>query len=430
MGFDHDVVIVGAGASGIGMAQVLTALGLERFLVVDRHEIGASFRRWPSEMRFITPSFTGNAFGQVDLNAITYNTSPAYTLDEEHPTGRQFAAYLSAVAEQFELRVKTGVDVVSVTPLVEREAGADGTGFRLQTSIGPITSRFVIWAAGEFQYPRSGSFPGHDLCQHNSTVASWRKLVASMCPAPRMSPDGNSDESLLDENNDSLPPWLVIGGAESGIDAAVNLVRLGQRVIVFDSGEPWEAGGSDPSRTLTPYTLRRLDRALATERLELVKRASIGSVTQVDNGYLVVAEILSDAKASDEAESANDVGEEPPTHASSSETWLTPWPPILATGFQGSLSLIQDLFAVSDAGTVLLNEQDESTLTPGLFVTGPMVQHENVIFCFIYKFRQRFAVIGKAIAERLGVDSSVLEEYRQHGMFLDDLSCCEDECAC
>jgi hypothetical protein len=58
------------------------------------------------------------------------------------------------------------------------------------------------------------------------------------------------------------------------------------------------------------------------------------------------------------------------------------------------------------------------------------VRHEGHIFCFIYKYRQRFAVVARAIAVREGLDQDVLESYRQWGMLLDDLSCCGQQCEC
>lgn len=91
---------------------------------------------------------------------------------------------------------------------------------------------------------------------------------------------------------------------------------------------------------------------------------------------------------------------------------------------------IADLFDWSDRGFVQLTEDDESTRTPGLFVVGPSVRHDDVILCFIYKFRQRFAVVAQAIAERLGLETAPLERHRGNNMFLDDLSCCHDRCIC
>jgi thioredoxin reductase len=365
----YEVIIVGAGAAGVGMGVVLRDLGLANFTLVERHEVGASFLRWPAEMRFISPSFTSNGFGLLDLNAVTLNTSPAYTLREEHPTGHNYAQYLKAVAAHYDLPIQTGVEVYTVQPTAE--------GFTLFTSAGQMTSRFVIWGAGEFQYPNTEPFDGAEHCIHNATVPSWRELA------------GNE--------------FTVIGGYESGIDAAVNLVRLGKRVRVLDDTAPWELAAPDPSIALSPYTQGRLRKAQATERLELI---AVG-VERVErqNGHYVI-------------------------HGLAGEAWTSPTPPVLATGFAGSLALIADHFEWHEERYyALLTAQDESTTTPGLFVVGPSVRHSALVLCFIYKFRQRFAVVAHAIGERLGLDLSPLERYRPQ-MFLDDLTCCDDTCAC
>ena len=367
---EFDVVIVGAGAAGVGMGCVLRELGLERFVLLERDQVGSSFGRWPREMRFISPSFTSNAFGLLDLNAVALDTSPAYTLETEHPTGRQYARYLRSVATEFALPVRLGMDVETV------EARRDG-GFELLTSQGRLRAQFVIWAAGEFQYPRLAPFPGAEHCVHNSQVRSWKELKGD--------------------------DFLIIGGYESGIDAAVQLCALGKRVRVIDGEEPWNRDDEDPSVVLSPYTLRRLRRASRTGRLE-VAGESVVCVERAGDSFQVSGE--------------------------RGGCWSTPEPPILATGFAGSLRRIAELFEWSDRGFVQLTEDDESTRTPGLFVVGPSVRHDDVILCFIYKFRQRFAVVAQAIAERLGVETAPLERYRGNNMFLDDLSCCHDRCIC
>ena len=57
-----DVVVVGAGAAGVGLGVMLRHLGIENFVILDRADVGASFLRWPRETRFITPSFNSNQF--------------------------------------------------------------------------------------------------------------------------------------------------------------------------------------------------------------------------------------------------------------------------------------------------------------------------------------------------------------------------------
>jgi hypothetical protein len=57
----------------------------------------------------------------------------------------------------------------------------------------------------------------------------------------------------------------------------------------------------------------------------------------------------------------------------------TPVRPILATGIEGSLTIIRELFEWDAEGgfPVLTAAADESTRTPGLFVCGPMVRHRT-----------------------------------------------------
>jgi hypothetical protein len=115
-----------------------------------------------------------------------------------------------------------------------------------------------------------------------------------------------------------------------------------------------------------------------------------------------------------------------------SETFTSPTPPILAIGFRGGTGPVKKLFDYRPDGELLLTENDESTIASGLYLAGPLVRHDHHIFCYIYKFRQRFAVIAETIAKRLGIPVSedLLEYYDKNQMRLIDLSCCGQECAC
>lgn len=371
-----DVVVVGAGAAGIGIAHVLQAIGVPRFVVLERRAIGESFRRWPKEMRFITPSFPSNAFGLPDLNAVTMDTSPGYTLDTEHPSGEEYADYLEAIAEEYHLPVKTGVEVRAV-----RVMTAEDAGFEIETNRGIFHARFVVWAAGEFQYPQLPQIPGASLGLHTGAVKSWMDIVG-----------------------DDL---LIIGGYESGIDAATALCGLGKTVTVLDRQDHSKTTGSDPSQSLSPYTIQRLRAAEQTGRLTLHAKVRVQEITHSDGTYCVKGR-----------------------RGRATQMWSSAARPLLATGFASSLQSIEALLSRDDKGWLQLSECDESTRTPGLFICGPMVRHNAILMCFIYKFRQRFAVVADAIGERLGLDRTALDAYRRKQMYLDDLSCCLDECAC
>lgn len=368
-----DVVIVGAGPAGIGVASMLKDLGIKRMTVLEREQVGATFDKWPKEMQLLTPSFTTNFYGHLDLNAVISGTSPAYMLQKEHPTGKEYALYLRTVSEYFDLPVIEHANV-------EKVLYSEGS-FKVHITEGkPIESRFLIWAAGEFQYPNTNSISGAELCLHNSRVKSWEHV--------------KGDEIY------------IIGGYESGIDAAIHLSRLGKKVRVLDCDARWSKKTTDPSENLSPFTLERLKHEIIYNRIELVGKSMVREIRLEQDKYLIYVR-----------------GKSLPYQSAT--------PPILATGFKSSLVVIKDLFNwEKNKAYCLLNEQDESTKTPGLFLVGPQVRHDDLIFCFIYKYRQRFGVVANAIGKRLGMDTTLLETYRNEGLYLDDLSCCGEECVC
>ncbi|MEM1446698.1 MAG: NAD(P)/FAD-dependent oxidoreductase [Planctomycetota bacterium] len=371
----YDALVVGGGSAGIGVAIALKDAGVERMAVLDRHRVGASFEAWPAETRLITPSFPTNSIGMLDLNSVAIGVSPGYSLETEHPTGRQYAAHLRGVAKHFELPVITETNVLRVTKI-------DDT-FVVDTDEQTLRAKHVVWAAGEFQYPRTGGFVGSELCLHTANIERYDEL------------EGES--------------FVVIGGGESGIDAAYYLSLHGHEVTVLDKGEAWESKSSDPSLGPSTYSRVRMRQPRFQEHVAMVPWAGVSKVERVGDasegeGFSVFTE---DGR------------------------WFgTDVRPILAGGFAGGHRLVADLFERRDDGFPLLSDRDESTIVPGLFLCGPGVRHGDQVFCFIYKYRQRFAVVAKAIADSLGLPAERLELYRNWGMYLDDLSCCGEECVC
>ncbi len=360
-----DIIIVGAGAAGIGVAALLQRMGLD-FMILEKDGVGSSFEKWPEEMQMISPSFTGNFFGMPDLNAITPDTSPAYTLLTEHPSGKQYAQYLKEVAGLYELPIEKA----TVHSIEKKE------NFVIKTDSGEYEAKYVVWAAGEFQYPNNDSFPGAELCLHTSSVTSWSSL-----------------------KQDS---YFVIGAYESGIDAAYQLAKQGKKVTVLDSGDELENVQSDSSYSLSPFTRDRYESQ--KENITVISNARVKKITNDDN-YIISTE---------------------------KKEFTSQTKPILATGFKSSLLLVNDFFE-HDEGVIQLTEDDESTLAENLFLAGPQVRHKEAIFCFIYKFRQRFAIVAETIATRLGkLDEvkEIIEEYNKENFYMRDLSCCGDECPC
>ncbi|MEM9235338.1 MAG: NAD(P)/FAD-dependent oxidoreductase [Verrucomicrobiota bacterium] len=371
------VLVVGAGPAGLGVATALKRVGVIDLLVVDAREVGAAFRKWPKGMSLLTPSFHSNAFGLTDLNAIDPETSPADYLHTQHPDGRRYAEYLHAIVAHHKLPVQTGIQIKSLQK--------NSDHFVATTNGADIIADYVVWAAGQFFHPRDDDFPGAHHARHSSKVGDWSAL--------------EGDE------------FTVIGGYESGVDAALNLIHCGKTVRLISKGEPWTSDHPDPSRSLSPRTFDRLRELLLNpdkaQGIEFVKNTEIRHI-EAGEGWWTMRD-------QDDIPSVSNTR------------------PILANGFKSGLGLVERQFDHDDNGLPIFSEEaDESTITPNLFYSGPSLVHRNSLFCFIYKFRARFGVIAHEIASRLGkpeVDEKLLP-YLKAGFMNSDLDCCTNcECA-
>ena len=161
----YDVIIVGAGPAGIGCCLALRRAGVENVVILDATQLGSSFRRWPKQMRLITPSFHSNPFFQTDLNGLTPDTSPADFFQKEHLSGNDYAVYLQTLVRHFNLNVQEQEKVLELIP--EQE------GYSVRTGKETYRTNAVIWATGEFSHPKSAAFPGSEYCVHSSTFRDW-----------------------------------------------------------------------------------------------------------------------------------------------------------------------------------------------------------------------------------------------------------------
>lgn len=365
------ITIIGAGAAGIGMGVALKQLGCQDFQILERGEIGESFQNWPMETRFITPSFTSNGFGMPDLNAVSMETSPAYTIGTEHLSGPQFSKYLRLVAKTYELPIYTKTRVVDILPNID--------GYTIVTDHETIATKYLIMAVGQYTFPKLTDHPENII--HYSQVHSWQNI---------------------DSKNQ-----VIVGGNESGVDAAIHLAQLGHKILMITENTGLRATSADPSIRLAPYTRHRfLDLPKNTaDNITLQENISLQSVTQKDQQYHL---LFADGR-----------------------TITTPDKPIVCTGFNPGALASWPQFFESNKGDIILNNVDESTVAKNIFVIGPDVRHQDAIFCYIYKFRQRFGVIINEIAQREGWDiGNFVAVNRANSFYLDDCSACDVTCNC
>ena len=209
-----------------------------------------------------------------------------------------------------------------------RRINKSGDVFNVETNGETVKAKHVIWSAGDFQYSNMTQFAGSQHCRHIAMVNSYEGLAGD--------------------------DFIIIGGYESGVDAAFHLSHRDKRVRIFDKNCPWAFQTSDPSVALSTYTLERMGTEKFNEHVSLYPDTSIQSVTRSGDVYEVLT--------------------------GNGQTFHTRTQPLMAEGFRGSHILVEALFENGDNGFPLLNESDESTITPGLFLCGPSVSYQRQVF--------------------------------------------------
>ncbi len=202
-----DTVVVGGGQAGLAMGYYL-AEQRSNFVILDAADrVGDSWRgRWDS-LRLFTPArYDG-------LPGMPFPAPGGY-----YPTKDEMADYLEAYADRFDLPVRTGARVSSLTKEESR--------YLLASSAGRFGAENVVVASGPLQRPRVPAFAAN-------LDRSIAQLHSSAYRNPAQFPAGNV---------------LVVGAGNSGAEISVELATAGRRVwlsgrdvgrIPFGLGNPF-----------------------------------------------------------------------------------------------------------------------------------------------------------------------------------------------
>jgi putative flavoprotein involved in K+ transport len=135
VGGTGDVVVVGAGHSGLAMSLKLSQLAIDH-VVLERGEVANSWRheRWDS-LRLLTPNW------QTRLPGYAYNSPDP----DGFMTMPEVVDFIARYARFITAPVRTGVSVTSVV--------ATDDGYRVETDRGTWRCRAVVLASGAHGLP-------------------------------------------------------------------------------------------------------------------------------------------------------------------------------------------------------------------------------------------------------------------------------------
>jgi thioredoxin reductase (NADPH) len=188
-----DLLVVGAGPTGIAIGAEATRAGLE-VLLVDRGPLVANLLDFPTYMTFFTTR---------DLLEVA---GIPFAIPQDKPDRRQAIAYYQSIARQFDLDIAPHEEVES--------AHRDGDFFEVVSTRGGQEvhrrAKAIAIATGYFHLPKHLGVPGEKQ--------TWVK-------DRYIEPYGHFGETVV-----------VVGGGNSALEAALDLWRNGARVTVVHRG--------------------------------------------------------------------------------------------------------------------------------------------------------------------------------------------------
>jgi len=194
----RDVVIVGAGPSGLATALALQQLGLD-YVVLEKGTLVESIRRFPINMVFFTTPELMEIGGMP------------FTTPYDKPTRAEALQYYRKIADAFQLQISLHEEVLTI----EREDEAGEQIFLLETrsNLGVRrvrSARVVVLTMGYYDHPNMLGVPGEDL--------------------PHV-------KHFFDEPHPYYRQRVVIvGGKNSACEAALELYRNGAHVTLVHRG--------------------------------------------------------------------------------------------------------------------------------------------------------------------------------------------------
>jgi thioredoxin reductase (NADPH) len=222
----EDIIIVGGGPCGLAAAISFKEIG-KTPLIIEKGNVVNAIYHYPTHQTFFSTS------EKLEIGNVPFIT------ESYKPKRNQALVYYRDVVKRKELRINSYEEVKKVSK--------QDNIFQIVTSKQTYFARYVVIATGYYDHPNYMNVPGEEL--------------------PKVSHYFKEAHPYFDKD------VCVIGGKNSSIDAALELVKAGARVTVLYRG-------SEYSPSIKPWILPDFDALVRNGIIAMEFNASVKKITE------------------------------------------------------------------------------------------------------------------------------------------------------
>lgn len=317
----EEIIIIGGGPCGLSTAIALQDIGKSP-LVIEKGNVVDSIYRYPTHQTFFSSS------EKLEIGDVAFIT------ENRKPVRNQALSYYREVVKRKNIRLNVFEQVELVQKL-------ENGKFQVNTSKSDYEASAVVVATGYYDHPNYMNIPGENLPK----VFHYFKEAHGYF---------NCDV-------------VVIGGKNSSIDAALELVKAGARVTVLYRG-------SEYSQSIKPWILPEFVSLVKNETIQMEFNAVVDEITETQVHYHV-----HDEKKSIKNDFVFAMTGYHPDH-----------------GFLKTMGVEID----HETGRPLHNSDTMETNVDGIYIAGVIAAGNNANEIFIENGRFHGAVIAKNIIQQ------------------------------
>ncbi|MDZ5471177.1 YpdA family putative bacillithiol disulfide reductase (plasmid) [Bacillus sp. 31A1R] len=222
----EDIIIVGGGPCGLAASIALKAIG-KNPLIIEKGNIVNAIYHYPTHQTFFSTS------EKLEIGDVPFVT------EEYKPKRNQALVYYREVVKRKELRVNSFETVLEVDK-------QDTGDFLVKTDKETYQAPYVVIATGYYDHPNYMGVTGEDL--------------------PKVSHYFKEAHPYFDTD------VVVVGGKNSSVDAAIELIKAGARVTVIYRGSAY-------SPSVKPWILPEFDSLIRTGKIKMEFNSYIKGIT-------------------------------------------------------------------------------------------------------------------------------------------------------